>query len=328
MLLSSCVDSNQKHNKIKVYTSSSKKQSRGIGSQKSKVLAILPMSGVHKNLGRDVLNSCLLSIDEYKNIEMLLVDSAWINTAPEKISDIVQKYDIKYIIGPVFGYESIKMKGIAPYSTCFSLSNNYTIAHEKNIICGITPSTETIALLNYAANNGIKRILAIVPKNEYGNAINKILDSAKDDNEVYVRKIRYTKFSEDIIEEQLEDSNFDAILVCEQISKITKDHGIPYLVPYRFAKSSVMPKKCKVFTASPDKQNLDSFRKFFKANFGKEPSDISMVGYDVSNLVFSMTVNGYDKSRLLSKRFHGVLGDFDISRKGVIRRNWRIYEWK
>lgn len=327
ILLSSCVDSNQKYNKIKVYTSSNKKQGRDGQSHKKKVLAILPMTGPHKALGREVLNSCLLAIDDYKNIEMILVDSAWINTDPDKVAEIVQRHDIKHIIGPIFGYDLIKMKEIAPYSICFSLSNNYTIANEQNIICGITPSTETIALLNYAANDGLKRILAIVPKNEYGNAINRILDSAKDDNDVYVRKIRYTKFSEEIIEEQLEDTNFDAILICEKVDKITKDYGIPYLVPYRFAKGDI-PVRCKAITASPNKQNLDSFKKFFKASFGKEPSDIGIVGYDISNMVFSITVSNYTNSNLFSKRFHGVLGDFDINRKGVIRRNWQIYEWE
>lgn len=320
MILNSCTDFSGKHEQIKVYKSSSRYSENYRAPER--VAALIPMSGKNSSIGKEILNSCLLAIDNYKNVEMIVLDSNLITSNPYGIVDLMRRNNVHYVIGPVFSADTVKMSNISENQIYFSLSNNTAISGRNIVICGISAENEVKGLFENVINSGNKKILALVPKNAYGNSVSKIIDNLNTKSS-YIRKVRYSEYSDEIIFNQLNDTNFDAIFVCEPRKNVPPIDGIPYMIPYSVLgnKNSVD----KVIWASPDISSLNKFKKYFQANFRKTPSNIALVGYDVANIVFSACASEKPLAAVIGKRYHGVLGDFFI-RNGTIVRKWPVYE--
>lgn len=263
-----------------------------------------------------------MAIDDYKSVEMLVLDSKLITSSPDKLTNLLLRNNVKYVIGPVFGDDAVKMQNALGSLKYFSLSNNARIANKNMIVCGISPKDDIKTLFNYQIASGRKKILALIPKNSYGDIINSIIDKL-DTKESYIRKIRYIKYSNNLIKEQLYDTNFDTIFVCENLNSLPNLDGISYMVPYSLLSDEFL-NNYNVVYASPNKKNLLKFKKYYRINFGTNPSNIALVGFDVANVVFSIC----DKNTevIENKSYHGVLGKFHINDNDILERKWEVYE--
>lgn len=320
MLLNSCTDFSGKHEQIKVYKSSSGYSKNYHAPER--VAALIPMSGKNSAIGKEILDSCLLAIDNYKNVEMIVLDSNLITSNPYGIVDLMRRNNVRYVIGPVFSADTIKMSNISENQIYFSLSNNTNISGRNMVICGISAENEVKSLFENVIDSGSKKILALVPKNAYGNSVSKVIDSLNTKSS-YIRKVRYSEYSDDIIFNQLDDIDFDAIFVCEYNKNFPLIDRIMYMVPYSMFRNK--NSMYKVIWTSPEIFSLNRFKKYFQSNFRKIPSNIALVGYDVANVVFSACASGNSTATVIRKRYHGVLGNFFI-RNGNIVRKWPVYE--
>ena len=321
MSLYSCSNFSEKREQIKVYKSVKNQSNLKNLSYGNKVAAILPISGKNSKLGSDILNSCLLAVEKYNDVEMLILDSNLISSNPDNLVKILNKNNIKYVIGPVFGNDALKIKNLVPGIVCFSLSNNLKLSGINTIICGITPQNNVKALFKYAVNSDTKKILALLPKTEYGNSVNEIIDSL-DTKNTYIRKVRYFKNLNKIIEDQLRDTDFDAVFLCEFNQNLPLLEDGFYMIACDFWKDEFSGVN-RFLIASPEVENLSKFQNYFKKYFDKEPSILALIGYDVANVVFSISTDPDEFSD--SKKYHGVLGDFSI-KDGKIKRKWFVYE--
>ena len=316
LILNSCSNSTEKMDRIKVYkpTNQYTKQIQ----EKRRVAAILPLSGKKKAIGKEVLNACLLAIDNYKKVEMLVIDSKFIVSNPDKLAAFLRRNNVRYIIGPIFSNETIKMNNLLGNLYYFSLSNNTNIASPNIIIGGEDPKDEIKLLFNYVLSQGNQKILALIPKNTYGDMVNSIIDNLDTKNS-YIRKIRYSTYKPSIIQDQLSSTDFDAVFLCENIN-ILPEIGVPYLMPHAFIKNDFR----NVISTTPDSRNLKRFKRYYSLNYGDTPSDIALIGYDLANIVFSIC----DKNTvdIINRPYQGVLGSFYIADNNIIKRYWKIYE--
>ncbi|MDR1561398.1 MAG: penicillin-binding protein activator, partial [Holosporaceae bacterium] len=185
------------------------------------ILLLLPISGSNAQLGKSILNACVLSSKEAneENIDFHVVDTADLSIEKFKLYDKFKQKNLKAIIGPVFFQETKRYGALFPNVPILSLSNNLDVNSNHIIACGLSPQHEISNLFEFAISQKISSFVAILPEGDFGN---QILDYIKNEAKKHglednVEIIRYTSIAREDATKYAKNSGKKAIFVIDPI---------------------------------------------------------------------------------------------------------------
>ncbi len=270
------------------------------------IALLVPLSGEHKNLGKNILNACILG-NQNSNMDIYVIDT-------NNYSDDLQQSsfpNLRAVVGPVFFQESYKFASIFKHVPLFSLSNNKTAKHIY--ACGLSPQEEIESIFKYMRKKGMTSLTMFVPEGDFFKSVSLIVrrEAAK-------------------YEMEEEDFNVVTYKPKENLSELVQNATSKAI----FAFEPVQSMKAKVFTMSslalsnPEKWNgamfvyADSedqheFIKAYKETFHGTPTVISLAAYDLIKMINESSMQ---REEMFDEPYQGTLGTFMIKKdKGMIR---------
>lgn len=296
----------------------------------NKVLLLLPLSGTSAELGKGILNACILAANEstHQNTDFITIDTA--DRSLDK-NQLASKYkNIKAIIGPVFFTEAKRYGALFPNTPVFTFSNNIKVNSKHIFACGLSPQDEINEIFAYARRKDISSFLIMLPKGNYGDEIEQYLKKSMknfdfdDENDVEI--IRYDKMEQKKATKYAKELGKQGIFVIDpilDISELSESMKV-----FTLSSNALQNREAwlgSVFAFS-DIQGLFKFSEKYKATFGHAPSVLDMIGYDI---VSALSESGSDPNEpfiLEDKQLHGYLGKFTITKDNGLKRQLRLYE--
>lgn len=275
----------------------------------SSVALLVPLSGEHKNLGKNVLNACILG-NQNSNMDIYVIDT-------NSYSDELQQSafpNLRAIVGPVFFQESYKFASIFKHVPLFSLSNNTGANNGHIYACGLSPQEEIAAVFKYLKKKRLTSLTMFVPEGDFFKSVSLIVrrEAAKYEMEEEDFNVVTYKPQDDLAE-----------LVQNVTSKAI------------FAFEPVQSMKAKVFTMSSlalsnpekwegsmfvyaDSDDQHEFIKAYKETFHETPTVISLAAYDLIKMINESSMQ---HKNMFDEPYQGTLGTFMIKkdRSGMIR---------
>ena len=296
----------------------------GKGIYSNKVAMLVPLSGANSRIGAEIVNACMLAVQNYPGVEVITIDSELLKSNLADVIKKIRENRIDYVIGPVFSNEASIAANAMPDITFLSMSNDHNIASGNTIMFGLNPEDEIINLFNHAVKMNSNKILAFIPEGTYGDVIGNAINMA-DLGDTYVRKVRYKNLTKDDVRAQLAQANFDAIF-CVNASVIPNEISDKMLImlPYN-AKNISSEGINNSLICAPNQSGKKQFEAYFKTKYGKTPSDISAIGYEVANIALSACSEHKATFDILDHTYSGVFGNFYIGSSGIVTREWKMY---
>ncbi len=191
-----------------------------MGPVRSSVALLVPLTGRGSDLGRAMLNAAQLalfdSFDLYTNL--IIKDTTG---SPERAAIVAGEAlneGAQLLIGPLFS-ESVRAaaavarRGGVPM---IGFSNDRSVAGDGVYVFGFTPDQQIRRIVSYAASSGLRRIVALVPYNEYGREVAVALQESVEESSLSIEQVEY--FSPD---------GTDSAEVVKRIAAIYKRPGAP-----------------------------------------------------------------------------------------------------
>ena len=148
-------------------------------NEKIKVGLIVPLSGIHSQLGNSIIKSVRLAVNKINDdrIEIIPKDtkSNPINTL--RSSKELYEQGVRIVIGPVFN-ESSKYLDELKDMTFISLTNKIYGNHSNVISAGINAISQINTINKFRKINNLERSIVLVPNTDYKNEINLAIDKS------------------------------------------------------------------------------------------------------------------------------------------------------
>jgi hypothetical protein len=246
------------------------------------VLLLLPMSGSNGFLGQDMVNVCLLSLDNNNssNITFHVVDSA--DPSLDKFSLSRRFPNLRAIIGPVFAQEAKQYGALFPNIPLLSLSSDPNVNSNHVFACGPSHRDEIHTLFTQMNNQDITGALVILPEGSRGDQIlDIILDELKGSEENdSLEIIRYTSISQKAATKYAKNSGKKVIFVIDHILNLQKlsDKYVLTLSSVALSNREVWN---GVFFAYCEVEKQQKFIPEYRNAFGGSPTPLAMVFHDL-----------------------------------------------
>ena len=148
-------------------------------NEKIKIGLIVPLSGIHSQLGNSIIKSVRLAINKINDdrIEIIPKDtkSNPINTL--RSSKELYELGVRIVIGPVFN-ESSKYLDELKDMTFISLTNKIYGNHSNVISAGVNAISQINTINKFKKINNLERSIILVPNTDYKNEINLAIDKS------------------------------------------------------------------------------------------------------------------------------------------------------
>jgi outer membrane PBP1 activator LpoA protein len=148
--------------------------------KKIKIGVLIPMSGKYKELGKNLVNSAIISLfynDRGKNIELVFLDTKGNRFGAKKAINEAISQGIKIIIGPVFSssVKEISNKIVKNNMIAFTLSNEIKVANSKGIfVSGFIFEKQVEEIIDYMIDENQDNFSIIAPNNKFGIKISRM----------------------------------------------------------------------------------------------------------------------------------------------------------
>ena len=148
-------------------------------NEKVKIGLIVPLSGIHSQLGNSIIKSVRLAVNKINDdrIEIIPKDtkSNPINTL--RSSKELYELGVRIVIGPVFN-ESSKYLDELKDMTFISLTNKIYGNHSNVISAGINAISQINTINKFRKINNLERSIVLVPNTDYKKEINLAIDKS------------------------------------------------------------------------------------------------------------------------------------------------------
>ena len=148
-------------------------------NEKVKIGLIVPLSGIHSQLGNSIIKSVRLAVNKINDdrIEIIPKDtkSNPINTL--RSSKELYEQGVRIVIGPVFN-ESSKYLDELKDMTFISLTNKIYGNHSNVISAGINAISQINTINKFRKINNLERSIVLVPNTDYKKEINLAIDKS------------------------------------------------------------------------------------------------------------------------------------------------------
>ncbi|MDR0753707.1 MAG: hypothetical protein LBE95_03525 [Holosporaceae bacterium] len=292
--------------------------------KENSVLLLLPMSGNNECIGRNILNACLLAVNNAQSIDFYVVDAA----ARDKcaIHNRLRNKKLRAIIGPVFYHETTQYGALFPNVPILSFSNNLQINSDHVFACGLSLQDEIRALFAYAKSRQINSFLAMLPDGEWGN---QILEVVKHELETYgleegddLEIIRYASISRKAATKYAKNSNKKAVFVVSPILNMSKLEDMQVFTLSSMALSNREVWEGAIFAFADNQEQREFVEKYYSV-FGTRPSTLDMIAYDLVNVVKESVTSG---NPIVQTSYRGCLGEFSLDKKKGLTRKLSVFQ--
>lgn len=318
---------------------------------------VLPLTGEHTKIGRQMLDSSQLAMYELKvdNINLVPIDSSLNQTDFDtKISS--EKVDI--VLGPMFGDEALKYYEVADKKNIcmISYSNDSDLSGKRCLfLIGVMPDESVTKVIDYAFKKNYEMVHVVLPNSKYGVMVEDAIANMPHKLQSKIRIIgRYN------------DKNMEADLdqVAANIAKFSSPKSTALLIPegkkvlkvlkpklnqrggkissYKLLGSGMWESQALIddpdvdgaWFAVPPIGIRERFDIRFANQFGYIPSRLTTLAYDSVALmkVLSTDYHSYGavkKEELLNPHgFKGMTGLFKFKQNGLNERSLAVYEIK
>ncbi len=148
-------------------------------NEKIKIGLIVPLSGIHSQLGNSIIKSVRLAVNKINDdrFEIIPKDtkSNPINTL--RSSKELYEQGVRIVIGPVFN-ESSKYLDELTDMTFISLTNKIYGNHSNVISAGVNAISQINTINKFKKINNLERSIILVPNTDYKNEINLAIDKS------------------------------------------------------------------------------------------------------------------------------------------------------
>ena len=148
-------------------------------NEKIKIGLIVPLSGIHSQLGNSIIKSVRLAVNKINDdrIEIIPKDtkSNPINTL--RSSKELYEQGVRIVIGPVFN-ESSKYLDELKDMTFISLTNKIYGNHSNVISAGVNAISQINTIKKFKKINNLERSVILIPNTNYKKEINLAVDKS------------------------------------------------------------------------------------------------------------------------------------------------------
>ena len=148
-------------------------------NEKIKIGLIVPLSGIHSQLGNSIIKSVRLAVNKINDdrFEIIPKDtkSNPINTL--RSSKELYEQGVRIVIGPVFN-ESSKYLDELKDMTFISLTNKIYGNHSNVISAGVNAISQINTINKFRKINNLERSIVLVPNTDYKKEINLAIDKS------------------------------------------------------------------------------------------------------------------------------------------------------
>ncbi len=140
-----------------------------------KVALLVPLSGVHEDLGKSMLQAAQLALFDmgYEAFELLPRDTLGTPQGARLAAQSAVESGAQLILGPLF---SSSVRSVQPVARRYGInvitfSTDWSLAGNNTFVMGFLPFAQIQRIAAYAVNNGMQNIGIFAPNTNYGNAV-------------------------------------------------------------------------------------------------------------------------------------------------------------
>ncbi|MDP6351957.1 MAG: penicillin-binding protein activator [Alphaproteobacteria bacterium] len=328
-----------------------------------KVGLLLPLSGPAAALGHAMQNAAQLALFDTFAERLVLVakDTGGTPDGAERAMRSAVDDGVAVVLGPLF---NSSVRAVAPVARSHDLrmvafSNDRSVAGKGVYLLGFTPAQQVARIVAYASDHGHRRIAALIPEDDYGNAVVTALFDAVQSTGGQVDRIEFLPPDDADVTEVVRrlaragdsgpERSFDAVLIAAGGQRL---RAIAPLFPYfdldtsgvrllgteLWHRSEILGEPAIVngWFAAPPPGQWEQFQDRYRSQFGAPPPRRAVLAYDAVALAGALTrVPGadqadpggaFDDAQLTTPGgFIGTEGVFRFRADGIAERGLAVY---
>lgn len=319
-----------------------------IQTDRVKVGLLLPLSGDHEVLGKQLLNAAQLALFSFPDhkIELLPKDTAADPaTALDQGKELINE-GVQLILGPLFAkeIEGLKAPAMAATTPILSFTNDIQKAGQGVFVFGFSPDTQTQSMLNFALKKGYKYFAALLPLNPFGKRMGEIVEKFGKDNALPSPTLLYAEPGSRAWEfelEKLKTIKTQVLFIPEggahiiEIAAYMKETGLSMrlLGSGQWDDPLITTSPLMVGAWYPgNKGRRDWFNKTYEDTFGETPQRLSSLAFDMVSLAIILSQDQTQRrpftynTLVRPQGFKGVEGFFKIEANGKTQRQLSIFQ--
>ena len=151
-----------------------------LAAGKIRLALLLPLSGPNGELGQSMLNAAQMALFDLSDprFELLPYDTGGTPDGAARAARYAIADGSSIILGPLLA-SSVKAASPAALAAkvpVVAFSSDRDVAGDDIYVIGFTPATEVNRVVSYAQSQGLRRIAALAPNNEYGRRVMTALE--------------------------------------------------------------------------------------------------------------------------------------------------------
>jgi branched-chain amino acid transport system substrate-binding protein len=329
--------------------------SPGSGPGAARVALILPLSagGNAGAAAQSMKNAAELALADFSspNIQLTVKDDGGTPQGAQTAARAALQEGAEIVLGPLFSGsvaaagQVTKSRGIP----MIAFSTDTNVATQGVYLLSFLPESDVDRVVRYAAANGKKSLVALLPDNAYGAVVEAQLQQAVSQIGARIVSIeRYpsepTKLAEPIKRAAAASKQADAIFIADssdmtpQIVQALAKNGVSqqriqfigtglWDDPNLFAD----PNLAGAWFAAPDSAGYRAFVERYKSRFGQEPARTASLAYDAVSLLAALVktqgLNRFSEAALTNPSgFTGIDGVFRFRTDGTCERGLAVME--
>ncbi len=137
-------------------------------NEKIKIGLVIPLSGENRELGKSVLNSIRLAINDIDDDKILIIPKDNKNDPGHTLEVSKELYEqgVRIIIGPIFKKNTINLNELSNDLTFLSFTNRVDKTKRNIISAGVNSISQFNAINEFQNLNGIERSYLFAPNND------------------------------------------------------------------------------------------------------------------------------------------------------------------
>jgi branched-chain amino acid transport system substrate-binding protein len=329
----------------------------GPGMGAARVALILPLSagGNAGAAAQSMKNAAELALAEFSNpnVQLIIKDDAGTPQGAQAAARAALQEGAEIVLGPLFSGsvaaagQVTKSRGIP----MIAFSTDTNVAAQGVYLLSFLPESDVDRIVRYAAANGKKSLVALLPDNAYGAVVEAQLQQAVSQIGGRIVSIeRYAseqaKLAEPIRRAAAASKQADAVFIADssdmtpQIVQALAKNGVSqqriqfigtglWDDPKLFAD----PNLAGAWFAAPDSAGYRAFVERYKSRFGQEPARTASLAYDAVSLLAALVKtqgpNRFSEVTLTNPSgFTGIDGVFRFRADGTCERGLAVMEMR
>ena len=323
----------------------------------ARVALILPLSagGNAGAAAQSMKNAAELALAEFSNpnVQLIIKDDAGTPQGAQAAARAALQEGAEIVLGPLFS-GSVAAAGQVTKTRnipMIAFSTDTNVATQGVYLLSFLPESDVDRIVRYAAANGKKSLVALLPDNAYGAVVEAQLQQAVSQVSGRIVSIeRYAseqaKLAEPIRRAAAASKQADAVFIADssdmtpQIVQALAKNGVSQqriqLIgtglwddPKLFAD----PNLAGAWFAAPDSAGYRAFVERYRSRFGQEPARTASLAYDAVSLLAALVKtqgpNRFSEAALTnSSGFTGIDGVFRFRADGTCERGLAVMEMR